>query len=497
MPDKKQAAKGAINKKSLLADEITSVDHDASFLSILHELPNPDVILKKLGRDQEVYNDILYDAHVAGEIRAMRSNILGYKYEIQLGADDANSIKAHQLVTELLARKPNKTSRWQDVIWTIFRAVFFGHSIHHVSWKVDGQYLVPDEIGDRPNRQFTFNKTGELLIRTTSNPSGEAVPEGRYLVTRHMPDHDNPFGFALLSTCFWPYTFKHGGFKFFVKFCQKYGIPWPIARYPLGTEDKDINTLVKSLKQLVEDAVAAVPEGNAIELLQAKTSGDTPQERLIALCDAQMSKALTSQTLATDIQGQGSRAASETHLKKSDRNGKTDRNLVSDTLNDLFELITVVNFGDNATPPKCKYVDKKELNKDDVTFISEAAKLMPIGEDFAYKRLGIPEPKGDEPLVDTSKLDNKPIEPMNKKEADFSAPSTEYNAIDQASDKMVGELFNLMFNNAESLAEIKTNIEKAFPGLDDAELAELLKQELMISYLDEQVSAQDETNAKK
>jgi hypothetical protein len=147
----------------------------------------------------------------------------------------------------------------------------------------------------------------------------------------------------------------------------------------------------------------------------------------------------------------------------------------------------------------CKYIDKKELNKDDVTFVNEAAKIVPISEDFAYNRLGIDKPKDGETLIDTSKLDDKKIEPMNKKDAEFSAHFSADNAstpLDNATDKMVGDLYDLMFNNAESLEEIKANIEKAFPGIDETQLAELIKQELMFNYLEEQAAAQDEANAR-
>ncbi|TAP33079.1 DUF935 family protein, partial [Alteromonas sp. KUL49] len=164
---------------------------------------------------------------------------------------------------------------------------------------------------------------------------------------------------ALLSTCFWPWMFKNGGFKFFVKFCEKLGVPWPVGKYPEGTDEKDIEELVSRLQQMVEDAVAAIPDTVDLTLLEAKATGELPQERLINLCNREMSKAITSQTLTTEIVDGGSRAAAQTHEKKSGENQKADRSLISDTYNELFAWITKVNFPGDVAPPTYSYVDKK------------------------------------------------------------------------------------------------------------------------------------------
>lgn len=67
---------------------------------------------------------------------------------------------------------------------------------------------------------------------------------------------------------------------------------------------------------MLENGAATIPDGDSIELLIAKgQSGELQQKQLIDLCNREMSKALTSQTLATEQGQNGSRAASEPRIK--------------------------------------------------------------------------------------------------------------------------------------------------------------------------------------
>ena len=134
----------------------------------------------------------------------------------------------------------------------------------------------------------------------------------------------------MFSSCFWPYTFKHGGFRYLVTFAGKFGLPWVIGKYPSGTDGDRGDELLRHLQKLILDATAVVPTDTeiAIETGGTGSRGATPQERLIALSNAELSKALTSQTLASEIQGQGSRAASETHRGRERAVNQSDRERV-------------------------------------------------------------------------------------------------------------------------------------------------------------------------
>lgn len=280
------------------------------------------------------------------------------------------------------------------------QAILRGFTVHEVVWGVVDGFTVPIKVIDRPTRRFTFGTDNELRLLTQSSPMmGEAVDEYKFLVTQHMPSFDNPYGIALLSCCFWAYTFKHNGFRFFVKFCEKYGIPWAIGKYPAGTSLEQQNALANSLTQMVEDAVAAIPEGGSVELLEVNSAGQTlPQERLIDLCNREISKALTSQTLATEIQGAGSYAASKTHRDREQDVNKSDRQMDMDSMNRLLSWMTEINFS-GAKPPVFEFYSESEARKDWVDVFEGARGYLDIPVSFAYSQLQIPVPVAGEAVL--------------------------------------------------------------------------------------------------
>ena len=371
--------------------------------ALLQRLPNPDPVLRKQGRDQHAYEAIRYDPHVMGELRSVRAGLLGFEWRLIPGDDSRKARRALDLVRDVMARPPGPDLDWRDLIWTIGYAIFTGYAVHEVVWERDGSTLVPARILDRPAARFTFaSEDNALRLLTRGQPlRGEAVPPRRFLLSRHMASHDNPYAVAVFSSCFWPYTFKHSGFRYFVSLCEKYGLPWVIGKYPEGTAEGTADELQQRLSRLVRDVTAVVPQNTEIEITEAAASQSsaTPQERLIDVCNRELSKALTSQTLATEIQGQGSRAASETHRGRERAVQQSDREIVSATLNRLFRWITDLNFGPEVPAPRHQFYEESQARKDWAELFDTARHYLPIGEGEAYERLGLTPPQAGEKLL--------------------------------------------------------------------------------------------------
>lgn len=463
-----------------IPSEIVTRSNDPNFYASLDILPNPDPILAKLGKDQDVYGAIQYDAHVMGELRSLRAGLLGYEWRIVAGGDDAASSKAYQFMMEQMDYTAAPGTRWDDLMWNIYKAVLSGQSVHEVGWDYDGTYLMPAFIKDKPARRFVYSPDNDLRFLTRSNPlTGESPPDQRrFLVTRHMPSHDNPYGVAVLSACFWPYTFKHAGWKWFAKFAEKYGIPWAVGRYPEGSDPKRQQELVERLSAMIEDAVAAIPEGTGVELLTPSSSGDPIQERLINLANREMSKALTSQTLATEIQGQGSRAASETHSDRQAGIAKADRMMVSETINQLLGWITELNFP-GAKAPYHEFYQEEDPRKGWAETLDIARQYLPISREFAYERLQInPPAKGDELLSEMSATAEFS---ENRQGGDFAEFAASQNATNPLA-HMLQAIKDALADSGNA-ADALDKLEMLFPDMDDGVLREQLMQTMLYEYL--------------
>lgn len=350
------------------AKELAGRSTDPRFYSSLALLPNPDPILRKAGKSEDVYDAIQSDAHVIGELRAIKADLQRFQHVLTPGGGRRVDRRAFELCQQVIARAPAPLTTWPDVFWNIAQSTFRGLSAQEIVWKQDGGIWLPEAILDRPKRRFSFSGEGELRLLTRNAPVfGEPMEPMYWLIDRHMPSYDNPYGVALLSSCFWPYTFKHAGMRWFVKFCERFGIPFPVGKYPTGSDPKVIDALSDALEELVEAGFAAIEEGGSIDLMESGKGGGggkLAQHQLVDVCNAEMSKALTSQTLATEQTGPGgARAASETHAERGSGVNDGDRERIAFTLDRLWAEITRINVGPDAMPPTSNFIGDASAKK--------------------------------------------------------------------------------------------------------------------------------------
>lgn len=384
--------------------ELATPATDPYMARYIGALPNPDRVLRKLGKTHDVFADFYGDAHILGELRSVRSGLLAYNWRVAPGAQDPASMLAYEMAQVLFRGKPAAGLQWSDLIWSMGCAAFHGYAITEVVWERAGNYLVPVKVTDRPQRRFAFDaETNVLRLLSQTNPlHGDPVMDYKFIITRHMASATSPYGVALFSACFWPYVFKRSGFKYFAKFAERYGTPWAIGKYPIGTPKAQVDELADALARMVEDAVAAVPNDGAVELLSPSTGrSELAQERLIAMCNRELSKALTSQTLATELPGAGSHAAAKTHRERETTVNASDRGMIQDSLNLLLQWMTRLNFS-NAQPPRFEFYEESAAAGAMAEFLTQAGSMVPLSKREVYARLKMNPPRDDADTIPAS-----------------------------------------------------------------------------------------------
>ncbi len=207
----------------------------------------------------------------------------------------------------------------------------------------------------------------------------------------------------LISSCYWPYVFKHGGWRLFYKFCERFGLPWPIGKYPAGATLKEQQELLDALVNMVEDGAAAVPEGDAVEVLSVSTQGELAQESLIHLCNREMSKALTSQTLATELRQVGSNAAAQTHSARQQDVQASDRAMIAATMDEILRWITRFNFGADVAQPRFEFFKPKDITETRLLAWDTAARIGRPSRKAFHEELNIPEAEDNDDLLTASR----------------------------------------------------------------------------------------------
>ena len=158
-------------------------------------------------------------------------------------------------------------------------------------WGRVGNWILPTDIKGKPPRWFLFDAENNLKLRVMANPMGEVLPEKKFLLPRQEATYDNPYGFPDLSSCFWPATFKKGGLKFWVTFAEKWGQAFAIGKMPPGSSDPDKKKLLDDLEQMVQDAVAVIPDNSSVEVKEAggKMASSALFKDLLQYCKAEIS----------------------------------------------------------------------------------------------------------------------------------------------------------------------------------------------------------------
>ncbi|MFV2950299.1 phage portal protein family protein, partial [Pseudomonas japonica] len=156
------------------------------------------------------------------------------------------------------------------IVRELLDAALFGYQPVELMWKSVGLHLVPDDLLGKPAEWFLYDQDNQLRFRARdAGIQGELCDPQRFIVARQDATYNNPYGFADLSMCFWPVVFMKGGLKFWVQFTEKYGSPWLIGKHPRGATTKETDDLLDSLEQMVQDAVAVIPNDSSVEIKEA------------------------------------------------------------------------------------------------------------------------------------------------------------------------------------------------------------------------------------
>lgn len=316
-------------------------------------LPNPDPVLRKLGKSIEVYRDLRSDAHVGGCIRRRKAAVLGMERGLDRGqarsrlTKDVEAILADLPLTRLLTE--------------ILDAPLYGYQPLEILWQKSGSYLVPADVVGKPPEWFLFSQKNELLFRSTNNPLGDPVPDKKFLLARQDPTYDNPYGFPDLSMVFWPTSFKKGGLGFWVKATERFGAPWPIGKYPRGTPADEVDTLLDALEQMVQDGVAAIADDESVTLLEsAKANPAEMFQQLLMFCRSEVSIALLGQNQTIEAEANRASAQAGMEVTRDIRDG--DAAIAADALNQLVRWIVDLNFGEADVAPEYQFWEQEEVD---------------------------------------------------------------------------------------------------------------------------------------
>lgn len=448
-------------------------------------LPNPDPVLRAMGKQIEVYRNLLADPLVMGARRRRAGAVLsmerGFDPEASKGVP-ARVIKA----LEAAFAKLNIQRMVRDLI----DGAFFGYRVAEVMWGPRDGLMLPLDMIAKPSEWFGFDPEDvRLKFRPRNSTVGVDVPDRKFVVVGKMRSWENPYGEPDLAACFWPVTFKRGGFKFWMTFTEKFGMPWAVGKLPRSAPATEVEELADKLDRMVRDAVAVVPDDASVEFMTMSGSFNADlYERLLMFCRSEISIALLGNNQSVEMQSNKASATAAHEVETELRDD--DAQMVADGFNQLVRMICEVNWP-GVTPPVYAFYEQEEV---DELLAKRDKTLKEAGVNFtneywkrAYKLedgdLG-PETPEDQPGETQPGV--KPVNPNGA--ASFAEPGTDEVPADQAA--LDAAIEQLPVDAIQ--AAMKTLLSPALKAIESASTPDEVRQELLAAWPDMDATAIEE-----
>ena len=445
-----------------------------SYERYMEYLPNPDLILNRLGKGLEFYDELLYDSHLMSCYQSRKSGVLSFNWELYQNANSHK--KGNNEVYNLIYSVFEKLDL-QSIISEMLDAVFYGFKPMEIIWKEENGYIVPESIIGKPPEWFFFDSLNLLRFKHNEFPNGIIVPNKKFLIVQHQASYKNPYGMALLARCYWPVIFKKASMKFWVTLLAKFGTPFLHGKIALGKGMEEFEELFRALEMLRHDGVLVTEEDVQVNILEAsKSSSYDTFYSMVRFMNGEISKAILSQTLTTEQGDTGSYAMSQTHLQVRKDVVDSDKQLVEYWLNKLIEWIIEYNFESVSEMPRFILFEEEDV---DMTLAQRDQTLASTNQikftkEYFKRNYGF---KDDEIEIASA---TQPISPFSENGNAIQKSPYDISQFDELTQAVLKPVLD-MIEHGTSYNEIQDKIVGMFPNLETSELEDFLAKGILIA----------------
>lgn len=346
------------------------------------------------------------DLHYASVLSTRKLQVSGLEITVEAAGEDAESIKHADLVREFIER-----DAFELELRDILDAVGKGFSATEICWdSSEGDHRIR-ALKWRDPRWFEFDRIDGETLRLRDNAGPVDLTPFGWVVHHAKAKSGLPIRGGLARGAAWAFLFKSFTIKDWAIFVEAYGQPLRLGKYDAGASENDKDKLLEAVTSIGTDYAAIVPNGMAIDFIEANLTGSHElYEKRADWLDRQISKLVLGQTATTDAI-KGGYAVGKTHDRVRDDLERADAKQLAGTLNrDIAIPLVALNFGPQAKYPKIRIGRPDEVDLDKL--VDNVAKLVPLGLEVGMAtmrdKLGLPDPGKGETLLQAKRPD--PIE---------------------------------------------------------------------------------------
>lgn len=255
-----------------------------------------DSVLRSRGADLTLYEQVMSDSEVKSTFGQRQLAVTQCEWQVDPGGKRAIDKAAADFMRDQL-----NAIGWDNITTKMLFGVFYGYSVAEAIYEVQGRYIGIKQVKVRNRRRFRFGKDMDLRLLTYQAMTEGVPAEPPYFWTFNTgaDNDDEPYGLGLAHWLYWPVFFKRNGIKFWLIFLEKFGMPTGVGKYPADATPEEKAKLLAAVRAIQTDSGIIMPDGMAIELLEAARSGTSDYKALHDTMNEAIQKVVLGQTAST------------------------------------------------------------------------------------------------------------------------------------------------------------------------------------------------------
>lgn len=456
------------------------------------------------------------DAQIASDLGKRKQAAAALEWQI-VPPDDANRLekKAAAQATEVF-----RALEVEDLIIDLADGIGHGWVQLEIPWDLDGATRIIQQPRwvDHTWFQTRPDFRDEIRLRNGQLDGEELWPLG-WLNHRHKAKSGYLARLGLHRCLVWPYLFQNHALGDLAELLEILGIPARLGTYPRGATAEEKATLLTAVASLGHRAAGIIPEGMAIEYLEAARAEGTNYQAMLDWCERAKSKAILGGTLTTGTdRGSGAYSLGQVHERGLAELVASDARQYAATIRrDLLWPLAALNFGiDRPERSPRFYLDSSETADYEIL-----AKTLPVFVDLGaripawwlHEKTGIPEagtsdvvlakaqpapainpvtgePAPAQPAPDAAGIALRAALRVTAKQREADWPAIQTARLGQAAaatiDRWVGEIraeLDRALDDGHDLDAFAQRLLSLYPDLPDGDLTSLMAEALAAAEL--------------
>ncbi|KMQ75337.1 DUF935 domain-containing protein [Marinobacter subterrani] len=294
----------------------------------------------------------------------------------------------------------------EDLILDMGSAIGHGFSNLELSWGRDGSLRYIEQPQLRPQSWFRLHPDdqNQLTLRDMSLTGAPLWPLG-WVQHRHKAKPGYIARSGLHRMLVWPYLFQNYALGDLAQLLEIYGMPARVGKYPRNASDKEKATLLRAVVTLGQNAAGIIPEGMAIDFLEAAQGRADVYVAMMNWCERAKAKAILGGTLTSGTgEGTNTNALGNVHERGQASLIRSDVRQYAGTIRrDILWPMACLNYGiEKVNRAPRFYLDMGET--EDYKTLSES---LPVFVDMGariptwwlHERTGIPRAADDDEVL--------------------------------------------------------------------------------------------------